>query len=65
MEVAVTVPGGEDTVVETAGDSYGELVEAVGLSTMEAAVLVEGQPVPLDAPVDASEVTVVRLIHGG
>ena len=65
MEVSVNVPGAEHTVVELDDGTYGDLIEAVGLSVMEAAVLVDGRPVPDDAPIDETEVTVLRLIHGG
>lgn len=65
MEVSVTVPGESEMTVDVDDETYGDLVESVGLSVMEAAVLVDGRPVPTDAPVAASEVTVLRLIHGG
>lgn len=65
MEVEVSIAGGEAVTVSGDGRRYGDLVEAVGLSRKEAAVLVNGRPVPLDAAVDASEVTILRLIHGG
>ena len=65
MEVAVTIPGEATTTVEVDGGTYGDVIEAAGLSVMEAAVLVDGQPVPEDAPVEAAAVTVLRLIHGG
>lgn len=65
MEVSVTVQGGSSETVEVTGETYGDLVESVGLSPMQTAVLVDGQPVPIDAPVEATEVTVLQLIHGG
>lgn len=65
MEVSVTGPGESAMTIEVDEGTYGELIEAVGLSPMEAAVLVDGQPVPADAPIAADEVTVLRLIHGG
>ena len=65
MDVSVTVPGGATTTVEIEEGTYGDVIEAVGLSEFEAAALVDGRPVPADAPVEATEVTVLRLIHGG
>jgi sulfur carrier protein len=41
------------------------VVRAVGYSVHEASVLVEGTPVPEDAPVEADRVTVLRLVQGG
>ena len=43
----------------------GALLEALGLSPQEATVVVDGRPVPADAPLEDTEVTVVRLIAGG
>lgn len=65
MRVTVSVAGGgvQELVVEDA--TYGDLLEAVGLSAQEAAVLVDGRPVPEDAAVDADRVEVLRLISGG
>ncbi len=45
--------------------TYGDVLEAVGLSTHEASVLVEDSPVPEDRPVDTDSVRVIRLIKGG
>ena len=45
--------------------TYGDVIEAVGLSTQEASVLVDDSPVPEDRPVDADSVRVLRLIQGG
>lgn len=45
--------------------TYGDLVRVVGLSPQEATALVDGRPVPDDAPVDAERVEVLRLIEGG
>ncbi|CAI48542.1 ubiquitin-like modifier protein SAMP2 [Natronomonas pharaonis DSM 2160] len=58
---------GEDTreldVDEAA--TYGDLLEAVGLSSHEASVLVDGSPVPEDRTVDSDSVRILRLIKGG
>lgn len=45
--------------------TYGDLLRAVDLNPHEASVLVDGRPVPEDAPVDARSVRVLRLVRGG
>jgi len=67
MRVTVSVAGGDDhhVAVEGADATYADLLAEVGLSPQEAAVLVDGRPVPEDAPVEAEHVEVLRLIQGG
>lgn len=66
MELTVEVVGEQTREVELDdGATYGDVVRAVGYSTQEATVLVDGTPVPEDASVDAERVTVLRLIKGG
>lgn len=67
MNVTVSVAGGEDheVAVEDGDATYADLLAEVGLSPQEAAVLVDGRPVPEDAAVDAERVEVLRLIQGG
>lgn len=67
MKVTVSVAGEEDYefAVEDDDATYGDLLAGVGLSPQEAAVLVDGRPVPEDAPVEADRVEVLRLIQGG
>lgn len=65
MEILVTVAGVGEQTVELDGGTYGDIIEAVGLTTEEATVLVDGRPVPDDQAVTQSAVTVLRLIHGG
>ena len=65
MEVSVTIAGAGDKPLIVTGETYGDILDAVELSPQEASVLVDGKPVPADAPVTASEVTVLRLIAGG
>ena len=67
MRVTVSVAGGEDheVAVDEADATYADLLSAVDLSPQEAAVLVDGRPVPEDAPVEAERVEVLRLIQGG
>ena len=52
-------------VVLDAAATYADCLRAVGLSTHEATVLVDGRPVPDDAPVGTDHVQVLRLVPGG
>lgn len=66
MNVSVEVVN--DTTHEVtldASDTYADCLRAVGLSVHEATVLVDGRPVPDDAPVEADHVQVLRLVQGG
>lgn len=66
MRVTCEVVGEPTRDLELAPDAtYGDVLEAVDLSTQEATVLVDGSPVPEDEPVDAESVRVLRLIKGG
>lgn len=66
MRVTCAVPGDRDHDLDLPADAtYGDVVRAVGYSVHEASVLVEGTPVPEDAPVEADRVTVLRLVQGG
>ncbi|MDY6817605.1 MAG: ubiquitin-like small modifier protein 2 [Halobacteriales archaeon] len=66
MDVTVEVVGEDVHDLTMAGDAtYADLLAAVDLSPQEASVLVDGQPVPEDAPVEAEHVTVLRLVKGG
>ena len=77
MRVTVAVAGADERDIEVnrpgsggdgrrdAATTYGDLIAAVGLSPQEATALVDGRPVPDDAPVDAERVEVLRLIEGG
>lgn len=66
MQVTVDVAGGDTHEVEAdAGATYGDLLERVDLHREEATVLVDGRPVPTDAPVEAASVRAVRLVKGG
>lgn len=66
MDVTVEVVG-EDTH-ELAADvdaTYADLLDDLGLSPHRVSVLVDGRHVPVDQPVDADRVQVVRLVKGG
>lgn len=65
MRVTVDVKGEGSRDVEIAGGTYADLLDAVDLGPQEAAVLVDGRPVPEDQPVESSEATVLRLVEGG
>lgn len=66
MQVTVEVVGEEVHQLSIPDDGdYAALVREVGYSPHEVTVLVDGAPVPEDAPVAASRVQVLRLIKGG
>lgn len=66
MDVTVDVAGGEAHEVSIGDEAtYADLLARVDLNREAAAVLVDGRPVPTDAPVDADRVRVVRLVKGG
>jgi sulfur carrier protein len=70
MRVTVEVVGDAIREVELADEeppTYADLLRAVDLSDHEASVLVDGRPVPGDAPVDddVEAVRVLRLVKGG
>lgn len=65
MQVEVTVVGEDTHTVVIEDGTYADLLAAVDLSPHEAAVLVDGRPVPADAQVEAKRVRVLRLIKGG
>ncbi|WP_348613303.1 ubiquitin-like small modifier protein SAMP2 [Halobaculum rarum] len=66
MDVTCEVVGeGTQTLSLAADATYADVCRATGYSPHEVTVLVDGNPVPEDAPVEASEVKVLRLIKGG
>lgn len=65
MDVTVEVLGEGTQELSIAEGTYGDILDAVGLSPQEATVLVDGRPVPEDQPIDATTVTVLRLVQGG
>lgn len=65
MAVTVEVVGGETHEVAIEEGTYGDLLDAVGLSTQEAAVFVDDRPVPEDQSISTEYVRVVRLVEGG
>jgi len=66
MDVTCEVVGGGTHELELDSKAtYGDVLEAVGLSSHEASVLVDDSPVPEDRSVDADSVRVIRLIKGG
>ena len=66
MRVTCEVVGEAAREVDLAPDAtYGDLLAALGFSRHEATVLVDGMPVPADAPVATDAVRVLRLVKGG
>lgn len=65
MRVTLDVVGEATHEFEVSDETYADLLDAVGLSPNEVAVLVDGSPVPEDQPVATDHVRVLRLIHGG
>lgn len=66
MQVTARVVGEEAHALELPADAtYGDLLRALDFSRHEASVLVDGTPVPADAPVEHAEVSVLRLVTGG
>lgn len=65
IAVDVEVVGGDTHTVTIEDGTYADLLAAIDLSPHEAAVLVDGRPVPEDAPVETNRVRVLRLIKGG
>lgn len=66
MQVTADVVGeGERDLDLPADATYADLLRACSFSPHEATVLVEGSPVPADAPVEYERVEVLRLVKGG
>lgn len=66
MDVTCEVIGeGTHDLELDAEATYGDVLEAVGLSTHEASVLVDDSPVPDDRQIETESVRVLRLIKGG
>jgi sulfur carrier protein len=66
VECTISVIGGDDHPVTLPADAtYADAVAAVDCSPQAATALVDGHPVPNDAPVEAERIEVVQLIRGG
>ena len=66
MRVTVAVAGGDTHEVDVdEGATYADLLAPLAYSPHEVSVLVDGRPVPEDAPVEAERVEVLRLVKGG
>jgi len=65
MEVTVEVVGEKTHSFDVTDETYSDLLETVGLSPHEVAVMVDGRPVPEDQPVETESVRVLRLVRGG
>jgi sulfur carrier protein ThiS/GNAT superfamily N-acetyltransferase len=64
VHVEVVGEGSRELRLEE-GATYGDLLGALSFSPHEAAVLVDGTPVPEDGAVEADRVRVLRLVKGG
>ncbi|PSQ05815.1 small archaeal modifier protein 2 [Halobacteriales archaeon QS_6_71_20] len=66
MDVTCEVVGeGTEELSLAADATYADVCRAAGYSPHEVTVLVDGSPVPEDAPCEAESVRVLRLIRGG
>ncbi|ADJ13622.1 ubiquitin-like small modifier protein SAMP2 [Halalkalicoccus jeotgali] len=65
MNVSVEVVGEGTHDLTLPDPTYADLLSELDLSPHEVSVMVEGQPVPEDQPVEAERVRVLRLIKGG
>lgn len=66
MRVTVAVAGEDTREVEVDEDAtYGALLDPLPYSAQEVSILVDGRPVPEDAPVETDAVEVLRLVKGG
>jgi sulfur carrier protein ThiS len=66
MQVTADIVGAGEHDLDLAADAaYADLLRALDLSPHEATVLVDGSPVPEDAPVTVDRVEVLRLVKGG
>ncbi len=66
MYVTVEIAGEDTHELEVDADAtYADLLSPVDLSPHEVSVLVDGEHVPTDQPVEHDQVRVVRLIKGG
>ena len=66
MRVTVAVAGEDTHELDVAADAtYADLLDPLPYSAHEVSVIVDGRPVPEDAPVEADEVEVLRLVKGG
>lgn len=67
MSVTVELIGEQTQTFEPDDSTYGDVLAPFGLSEHEASVLVDGRPVPEDAPIDETveHIRIIRLIKGG
>ncbi|MFW6018903.1 MAG: ubiquitin-like small modifier protein SAMP2 [Halapricum sp.] len=66
MRVTVEIVGEDTHEVELdESGTYGDLLEPFEYSRHEVSIVVDGQPVPEDQPVEVDRVQVLRLVQGG
>lgn len=67
MGITVELVGEDSREVDVEDGHYGDLLSPFDVSVHEVSILVDGSPVPEDAPIDTSveRVRILRLIKGG
>lgn len=65
MNVTVEVVGEDTHELAVEDPTYADLLSELDLSPHEVSVMIDGQPVPEDRPVETDRVQVLRLIKGG
>lgn len=67
MGITVELIGEESREVDVEEGHYGDLLSPFDVTKHEVSILVDGSPVPEDAPIDTTvdHVRVIRLIKGG
>jgi len=65
MHHILDVVGGDVHEFAISGETYADLLDAIGVNPHEVAVLVDGTPVPKDRPVREERARVVRMVKGG
>jgi sulfur carrier protein len=67
MGITVELIGEGSREVDVEEGHYGDLLSSFDVTKHEVSILVDGSPVPEDAPIDSSvdHVRVIRLIKGG
>jgi len=67
MDITVEIVGERTVEVTVEDGQYADLLAGLEFSRHEVSILVDGRPVPEDAPIDegVNSVRVVRLVKGG
>lgn len=67
MHVTATVMNGDRVSLEFEAEDpcYGDVLERLDINPEAAVVVVDGRPVPEAAPIEQTDVTVMRTVSGG